>query len=80
MNLSQKTKGKRLISKNMVDFATGKISGNLSMKPTVNERMETKCPKCGQQEVDLVYGLGGMGVGQMYFCKFEKCGWGGFDL
>ena len=73
-------KGEKLIIKNAIDFIIRKQDGRLTNRPTEKERIKNKCPKCGLKKVDLVYGLGGMGVGQMYFCKNKNCGWKGFDL
>jgi hypothetical protein len=74
------TKGEKLIAKNALNYITGKDDGRLKYRETDHKRIKNECPKCSERKIDLVSGLGAMGVGQMYICQNKKCGWCGFEL
>jgi hypothetical protein len=44
------------------------------MKTDLPEEQDNdNCPLCGNDTLDMGYGLAGGGIGVYYFCKTEKC-------
>jgi len=44
------------------------------MKTDLQENQNNdNCPLCGNDTLDMGYGLAGGGIGVYYFCKTDKC-------